>query len=253
MSLLLVKLATAPVLMLAATLAVRRWGETAGGFLVGLSLTSGPISFFLAVEQEPAFSQQAASGSLVATAAQAGFCLAYCPVADRGAVAAIACASAAFLFVAAGLQELQLPPIALTAAALVAMAVALRLMPVTNVRPAQIRLPRWDLPARMVAIAVLVGLITLSATRLGPAASGVLASFPIIGAVLALFAHRSVGADAARQVLKGMTAGLLGFVGFFFFLSQTLGATSLFVAYAGAVVAALLAQGAWWACRRRVA
>ena len=50
MDLLALKLTFAPILLAAATLAVRRWGEIVGGLLVGLPLTSGPISVFLALE-----------------------------------------------------------------------------------------------------------------------------------------------------------------------------------------------------------
>jgi hypothetical protein len=55
MSLLAVKLVVTPVMVLAASLAARRWGDAVGGWLVGLPLISGPISVFLAIEQGPAF------------------------------------------------------------------------------------------------------------------------------------------------------------------------------------------------------
>lgn len=84
MDLLAFKLVATPLLLLAASLAVRRWGESAGGFIVGLPLTSGPISLFLALERGPAFAQQATAGSLAATAAQAAFGLAYCALAPHG-------------------------------------------------------------------------------------------------------------------------------------------------------------------------
>jgi predicted alpha/beta hydrolase len=83
MDLLVFKLVVTPLLLLAASFASRRWGEAIGGFLVGLPLTSGPISVFLAVEHGPAFAAHATSGSLAATAAQAGFCVAYFRLAVR--------------------------------------------------------------------------------------------------------------------------------------------------------------------------
>ncbi len=49
MNLLLLKLVLSPLLLLMATLAVRRWGAAVGGLLVGLPLTSGPVSIFLAL------------------------------------------------------------------------------------------------------------------------------------------------------------------------------------------------------------
>ena len=66
MDLLLFKLVFTPLLLLAASLAARRWGEAVGGLLVGLPLTSGSVSVFLALEHGPAFAAQATAGSLVA-------------------------------------------------------------------------------------------------------------------------------------------------------------------------------------------
>jgi hypothetical protein len=77
MSLVLFKLVISPLLLAVASLATRRWGAAVGGFLVGLPLTSGPVSVFLALEGGPTFAVQATAGSLAATAGQAGFCLAY--------------------------------------------------------------------------------------------------------------------------------------------------------------------------------
>jgi len=46
MGTLALKLTITPFLILAASLASRRWGEAVGGWLVGLPLTSGPVAFF---------------------------------------------------------------------------------------------------------------------------------------------------------------------------------------------------------------
>ncbi|EKM5824226.1 hypothetical protein PU342_004709, partial [Salmonella enterica] len=67
MTLLFFKLVFTPVLMLLSTLASRKWGETVGGILVGLPLTSGPISLFLALEHGKEFAANATNGSLAAT------------------------------------------------------------------------------------------------------------------------------------------------------------------------------------------
>lgn len=61
--------------------------------------------------------------------------------------------------------------------------------------------------------------------------------------VLAVFAHRTLAAESASQVLRGMLSGLYSFAAFFFVLSWTLSGASLFVSYGCAVVAALAVQG----------
>lgn len=77
MLLLLFKLCTMPLLILATTLASRRFGQATGGWLVGLPLTSGPIAVFLALEHGAGFAQLAATGSLAGTTAEACFAVAY--------------------------------------------------------------------------------------------------------------------------------------------------------------------------------
>jgi len=84
MSLLAIKLIVTPLIVLAATLAARRWGDAVGGWLVGLPLTSGPVSVFLALERGPAFAAHAADGSLAGVVAQAAFCFGYAALARRG-------------------------------------------------------------------------------------------------------------------------------------------------------------------------
>jgi hypothetical protein len=77
------KIVASPLLIQVASLAGRRWGPAVGGWFVGLPLTSGPIAFFLGVDQGEGFAATAAAGSLAGTAAQAGFCVAYGRAAQR--------------------------------------------------------------------------------------------------------------------------------------------------------------------------
>ena len=61
------------------------------------------------------------------------------------------------------------------------------------------RLPRWDIPVRMVAATAVVVLITTLAPFLGSHLAGLLSPFPVFGAVVAVFAHRAHGPHAATQ------------------------------------------------------
>ena len=70
--LLVVKLSLTPLLISGVTLAGRRWGLLVSGLLIGLPLTTGPISLFLALEQGIGFATKAAIGGLVG---QASICL----------------------------------------------------------------------------------------------------------------------------------------------------------------------------------
>ena len=240
---LLLKFVLTPVLIAAASLAGRRWGQAVGGWLVGLPLTSGPVAFFLALDHGVGFAAAVAFGSLAGALAEAAFCLAYGWSARHGWLVALAAASAAFTAVAAGLQRLALPLLALGAIVFATLAVALWLMPPRSavVAAAPPPPPRWDLPARMVITTALVVGLTGVAPVLGPRLSGVLASFPVYAAILTVFAHRA-GATPAVQVLRGLLLGLFSFGAFFLVLGgliERLGVAGGFVA---ATIAALAIQ-----------
>src|SRR5512139_2039614 len=83
MSILVFKCLLTPLLMTAATLAARRWGAAVGGWIVGLPITSGPISLFLALEQGPDFAARAAVGTLLGINAVVATLLTYALLARR--------------------------------------------------------------------------------------------------------------------------------------------------------------------------
>ena len=55
----LVKIFLTPLLILMCLLVARRWGSFVGGVIAGLPLISGPVSFFLTLEQGATFSATA--------------------------------------------------------------------------------------------------------------------------------------------------------------------------------------------------
>lgn len=163
------KLVITPVLILAASLASRRWGEAVGGWLIGLPLTSAPVAFFLAVEQGTGFAEQAAAGSLIGTAAQACFCVGYARTGERfGWPAAFAAGTLAFAAGAAVLQIVTLPLTLLALLAIGALVLSARLIPRAPVRRRPVAVPRWDIPARMAVATAIVVTLTTFAPALGP-------------------------------------------------------------------------------------
>jgi|SRR5579871_1219309 len=242
------KLTLTPVLILAASLAERRWGQTVGGWLVALPLTTGPVTFFLAMEQGTGFAARAAGGALAGATAEACFCFAFGAAAARGAP--IAFASGTLAFVAAGIPigvfRLGLP--LSTLLTVVSLVLGLGLMPrraVANIAP--VRPPAWDLPARMAVATMLVVAITTAAPLLGPRLSGLIATFPVFVAVLGIFAMRQQGASAAQQLMRGVLAGLFSFAAFFLALGlaiESLGIAMGFIA-AGLLAVAVQACSLW--------
>ena len=250
----LLKLVLTPALIGTASLAGRRWGPAVSGWLVGFPFTSAPIVFFLALAHGLGFAAAAATGTLMGTVSQAGFCLAYGRLASRGWPGAVAGGSLAFAASTAILQRLTLPLAPLALVALAALVVAIRLMPGRTGGPSATMgpLPLWDLPARMVVATGFVLLLTALAPALGPRLTGLLAPFPLYGGVLAVFGHHLQGPAAAVGVLRGLLLGTFGFGGFFLVLAAGLERAGIALAFAAAVALALVLQaGALWALRRR--
>lgn len=247
------KLALTPLLVGAASLAGRRWGSAVGGWLIGIPFTSGPIAFFLAVDPGPRFAAAAAVGIMAGSASQAVFCLGYSWTAQRlGWPPSLLVATLAFAAATAVLNVLVLPALALFVVMIVVLVVALFLMPGDSSRlAARIDFPRWDIPARMVVATCFVIVLTSAAPVLGPRLAGLLAPFPLYATVLAVFAHRIQGAEPAVGVLRGLLLGLFAFASFFLVLALLL-ADSVPVAFASAIVAALVVQGASLVAGRRL-
>jgi hypothetical protein len=238
------KLVVTSLLIGAASLAGRRWGQAVGGWLVGLPFTSGPVSFFLALDHGLGFATAVASGSIVGAIAQAAFGLAYARSASWTTWPfAVVAGTIAFAAAALVLEALALPLIGLLLAMAVTLVAALALMPYGGEATSPGRAPRWDLPMRMAASTAVVLLITSVAPALGPRMSGVLSAFPVYAMTLAVFAHRHGGPAAGVQVLRGLLLGLFAFGAFFFVLGTFLERLGLALGFVAAIAVSLAVQG----------
>ncbi len=72
-----IKLIVTPFFIGAVTLAGRKWGPTVSGLMMGLPLTSAPISIFLALQYGAGFAARSAPGNLAGQASVCIFCLVY--------------------------------------------------------------------------------------------------------------------------------------------------------------------------------
>jgi hypothetical protein len=245
------KLVLTPALIGAATLAGRRWGQSVGGWLVGLPLTTGPVAFFIALDHGAAFGAAAVVGSLAGAVAEAAFSVAYGWSATRGPwPPALLAGSAAYAVTALILQPFGLGPAALFALAVAALVASIRLMPAVASGATPAAPPRWDLPARMVLATAVVLALTALAPRLGARWSGLLATYPLFAAILTAFGHRVQGVGAAVSVLRGLLFGLFSFAAFCLVLAVGLVPLGIAGAFAAAIAAAVLVQGiALWRLR----
>lgn len=253
---LLLKLTLVPASLLALTLVGRVFGPVVAGWLAGLPVVGGPILLLLALENGPAFTARAASASAGAVLASVAFSLAYARLSQRHAwPRCIALGLCAWLVSALILSALPASlPIHAGIAALT-LALAPRFFPAVGAVVTARHASPVEIGLRMSAGAALTVVVTLAASRLGSTGSGLLAVFPILSLVLAVFSHRTNGPDYAGALLRALVGGMWSFATFCVVLALVLPHVSLAAAFGVSVAACLLAQwvsrpGAW---RRRAA
>ena len=239
---LLLKLTVVPLFIAALTLAGRRWGSGAAGLLGGFPIVAGPIVVFVALEQGTQFGALTATAAISAIAALLVFGVAYCWASVRWSwPAALACATGAWLVAAVGLAALPTSPAVALAVAGLALVLAPRALPPSEpISTGGGSLA--DLPYRMLTGAMLTLAVTATAASLGEVWSGLLAVFPIIGLVLAVFTHRAQGPHHVAHMYRGMVKGLYSFATFFLALAVLWPRVEFWSACAIAVGASIAAQ-----------
>jgi hypothetical protein len=244
----LVEVVVAPLLAAAATVACRRWGARVGGVVSAFPAIVGPVLLVAALAHGAGFAAKAANGTLLGLLTLSAFALAYGHAARRGgwrlsmAVAWTFAALAAALLALAGhaLGE----PAGMVVATL-SLGLAYRMLPpIGGERPPStpLTLSRGEIPVRMALTALLVTALATAASRLGPLVGGVLAAIPVLASVLAVLTHRKQGSGAVIALLRGMVAGMLGFVAFCEIIALLIVPAGLATAFATATIAALVLQ-----------
>lgn len=237
------KLALVPALIGAVTLAGRHWGATMAGWLSAFPIVSGPILYFIALDQGAAFVARAAVGTLAAVLAILVFAISYAWAATRfGWSICLAVAFAAYLVAVAALS-LAPPAVWIVAPAVyAALWIAPRLFPTLN-PAAPVNAQRGnDIYLRMIAGAILVFLVTRFSAALGPQLSGVFAMFPVMASVLVAFSHHHSGARFAVELLRGMVLGFYAFATFCLVLAMTLPMLGIGTGFIVALLSAAVVQ-----------
>lgn len=240
-SLFLFKVAIPPVLVALMSLAARRWGATVGGLIMGLPWMTGPVLLFLALDKGAAFAVGAAVGIELGVISIAAYILAYAAASRVGSwPIALAVSALAFAATAMATRGWLLDLWQATVCAVVALVSAFLLLPKPTQMPQPVRLPWWDIPARMATTFALVAVILASADQFGAQLSGIIATFPVILVVVGCFTHQQSGRDAVLRVLRGISLSLIGFCLFFLVVGYSLpliGLVPAFVAGATAGIA----------------
>jgi hypothetical protein len=246
------KILLSPLCVVAVSLAGWRWGMAVAGVLGGLPVVAGPILLVVTLLHGRGFGADAAAGTLLGLAALTAFVVVYGRVAARqGPVASVLCGWTAFLIGVAILSPFRPPAVLSLLVVGAGFALGLRLLPAAPVQPAATPVPPWwDLPARALAALGLVLTLTALSGALGPHLSGLLAPFPIIVSILAVFTHAHGGVAQVDTLLRNFLVGFYGFAAFCFVLALALPGLSTATAFGLAVTAALAVQATIFLLRR---
>jgi len=253
---LILKLILTPCIIAAATLVARRYGERIGGLMIGLPLTSGPVSFFFAVEQGPAFAASAARNSMLGLIPVAVFCATYVQSARRLRwqwAATLGITAYSLTVIAMSFLSLNLGVEVLAVSA--ALCAGYVLIGRMKLEDHPLNPPWWDLPLRIVIATTLVVAITTAAGSLGATWAGLLSPFPVFTFVMATFSHSQGGAGAVWRLIRGVLSGLFSYTSFFIVVVLLVEHASLGLVYTLATLTALGVSGAelaivLWRARR---
>lgn len=238
---LLLKATLAPLLVILASLAGRRWGDRLGGFVAGFPIVAGPILYFFALEQGPAFAAEAASACLTGLVSLSAFCVFYARARSHW-WANLLTGWAAFALATYMLREPVLEWWLAWLIAALALLAGAYAMPAQDKAPQGLQMGRFDLPLRALSAAALVLALTGLAKGLGPTMSGLLTPFPVASSVLAVFAQRQGGQAASTAILKGMLLALQAFAVFCALLALLLNKITVFGAFFLALLACAVVQ-----------
>ena len=234
------KLFITPLLIGSVTLAGRRWGTIVSELMIGLPLTSGPISLILALEYGADFAGRSAVGNLAGQISNCVFCLAYVGAARFGSWKTCAVSSVAAFFASTFVLNLfSWEASSALAALLTVIVVSARLLPRSGQCARKLLPSKWDLPARIACATGLVVLLTSVAEGLGPQLSGLLSPFPAFSLIFAAFSHAQHGAQDAANLLRGVIVGSAGYATFFTVVCALLPAHGVAATYLVAALASM--------------
>src|SRR5262245_28283481 len=240
----LLKLALVPIVVWLASVAGRKWGHAATGWISGLPLIAGPISIFLALAQGLQFAADAAAATLQVTAAAALHCFVFAHASRRfGWVLSLLLGWTAFLATAPVLAAVPMPPLISAGITALALGVMLARLPAAKPASGPVPIPGAEMVVRVAAALAIAAAVTLGASLFGPRISGILLAFPITGSLLPAFALALHGSDATVRLLAGFLSGLFAFAAFQLVVAAALPALGVVVGFPTAFAAGLAAAG----------
>lgn len=247
--LLALKLILAPLAVLLASIAAKRYGHVIGGILSGFPMIAAPVTAALLIDHPAEHVTAIAFATVSGLVATLGFVVAFAWVAKAKQPwwLCLACATLAFITVAFALRALQLPLLLSVALGVAAPWLARFALPKITTPSKPPVIPSSELALRVVAAFILAAALLFSAGDTPPWLSGLLIAWPITGSILPCFTQRLAGANATIAFFSGFSRGLAGLATFFCVLGLLLPHMHQAIAFAlallgAAVVAITLAK-----------
>jgi hypothetical protein len=201
--------ATAAFVALASRIAERA-GPLLGAMVATLPISAGPAYIFLSLAHGRHFIAASAVGSLAANAGNILFCLVHALMAQRRRVAtSLAAALGTWFALATASRIIHWSLASALLLNLLVLAIAVPLGSKLRHAPMPAMRRRWyDLPLRALMVATLVGIVVTLSAQLGPAATGLLALFPVVLTSLVLIVQPRAGGRATAALTANAIAGL---------------------------------------------
>ncbi|NWJ46809.1 MAG: hypothetical protein HXX08_13110 [Chloroflexi bacterium] len=239
------KLVLTPLLVGFISLAGRKWGSRVSGWLIGLPLTSAPVTLFLAYEQGTTFAAKVAQGILFGLISQTLFCVAYSWLSFRWSWLACWLSGWGLFFIATlCFEQINVPyPLAFVSVN-TAIIIGLLILPKPKGAVVEAKAPAWEIAARMLIATGLVLTLTTAAPALGSQLSGLLSPLPVYATIFAIFTQRFQSQEATLLVLRGVLVSSFACAVFFLVVILAIQNWGILAAFLVATLAAIVTQGA---------
>lgn len=232
-----IKLVSVPIFILTISMVAHKWGPSVGGVVLGLPLTSGPVLFFLALEQGTSFAAASALGTLIGLISLSISCIVFSWLSFRlGWLACLIGCCVTFFTMTLILNFVSFPGVLSLVGVVAFLVLICRIFPSGASGSFSRESPRWEIPARMIAATGFVLLITGAASILGPHLSGLLTPFPVYATVIGLFILKSEGPGVSALFLRGVIMGCLTTSVFLFLIASFIVSFGLIAVFGSAVV-----------------
>ncbi len=218
------KLVLTAGIVVSASVVVERAGPLIGALVVTLPVTVWPAYVFLSLDHDAGYVAASALAGLAVNAVSAVFMLVYLVLAQSRGLA-LSLAAAVGCWIALAWLVRSLPWGAPGAALLNLLAYGACLAASRRYREARVpRLARqwYELPLRTALVCALMGAVLGLSVWAGPAATGMLAVYPISTTSTMLVLHARIGGRASAAVVANGLWGMLGIALGLFALSQTI-------------------------------